>query len=772
MFMPVIRNHCILHAAKHSAIAILLLAVLIAPALADEPAASPSQQPEYQLESPSGLMVDLKATPQGEEWVDISDTRPEFSWIVGGCENENIKAETMQSAYRIQVFDREQEMISQDSAVIETRCIWDSGRVESTKSVAVQYDGPELKVGKEYIWSVQIWDQNGKASLASRQIFRVVPAESPYTVQRYLLRQVFEKPVRIVDKGDGHYFIDFGRAAYGTLAFKNAKLPEGETIEVHLGEKATADDTVDREPGGTVRYRKVSLTTDGSEEQVVVIPPDTRNTGPAAIKMPDYTGEVMPFRYAELYNVPVKLTDENIQRLSTYYPYDDSHPRFISSDSRLKEIWDFCKYSMKMTSFCGVYVDGDRERIPYEADAYINQLSYYAVAREYTLARYSHEYLLRHPTWPTEWQPHSVLIAWADYMQTGDPDSMAAFYDDLKAKTLYQLAREDGLISTQTGLYTPEVADAIHLDRPIRDIVDWPAGERDGYEMAEVNTVVNAFHYRSLVIMKQIAAALDKTDDEKFFAGQAEKVYKTFNEKLFDKEQGLYIDGEGSKHASQHANMWALAFGLVPSDRVEKVARFVKSRGMACSVYGAQYLLEGLYAADMPEMDQHALDLMLSDSDRGWLHMIHDVGTTVTLEAWDAKYKPNLDWNHAWGAAPGNIIARYVMGITPLEPGFAKVRIRPQPGDLKSAAIFLPTIRGDIEVQFQSRDGSFGLICNLPGNTTAEVCYPLADDLDIAEDAKTVTLQLDGKPIEAKHIGRWAVIDNVMPGSHSIMLPQ
>ena len=32
-----------------------------------------------------------------------------------------------------------------------------------------------------------------------------------------------------------------------------------------------------------------------------------------------------------------------------------------------------------------------------------------------------------------------------------------------------------------------------------------------------------------------------------------------------------------------------------------------------------------------------------------------EVGSTMTLEAWDAKYKPNLTWNHAWGAAPANI---------------------------------------------------------------------------------------------------------------------
>ena len=88
-----------------------------------------------------------------------------------------------------------------------------------------------------------------------------------------------------------------------------------------------------------------------------------------------------------------------------------------------------CPFSPELTSsrsFAGIYVDGDRERIPYEADALINQLCHYGVDREYSMARRSHEYLLNRPTWPTEWILQSVLIAWYDYMYTGDSRSLKA----------------------------------------------------------------------------------------------------------------------------------------------------------------------------------------------------------------------------------------------------------------------------------------------------------------------------------------------------------
>jgi len=465
-----------------------------------------------------------------------------------------------------------------------------------------------------------------------------------------------------------------------------------------------------------------------------------------------------------------------------HYPFDESASRFNSSSPVLNDVWELCKYSIKATSFCGVYVDGDRERIPYEADAYINQLCHYCVDREYTMARHTHEYLMTHPTWPTEWILHSVLMAWADYLYTGNIESVEHFYEDLKAKTLLSLAREDGLISTQTGLVTDEVLRSIHFKGKLRDIVDWPHGnilglkggygETDDFEFKPINTVVNAFHYRALVLTSRMAKDLGKTQGAERFAEAAAQVKRSFNEKLLDKEKGIYIDGEGSTHSALHANMFPLAFGLVPPDHIGSVAEFVKSRGMVCSVYGSQYLLEALYAGGE---DDYALQLMTDrDSDRSWPHMIYDVGTTITLEAWDNKYKPNQDWNeawdnkykpnqdwnHAWGAAPANIIPRCLMGIEPVEPGFAKVRIRPQVGNLSSGSLDLPTVRGTIHVDFTSARGeSFALNVRLPTNVQAVVFLPRLG-------SKNPDVLMDGKRATGTIKGRFVVLDDVGSGVH------
>ncbi len=342
------------------------------------------------------------------------------------------------------------------------------------------------------------------------------------------------------------------------------------------------------------------------------------------------------------------------------------------------------------------------------------------------MARYTHEYLLRHPTWVTEWNMHSVLMAWADYEYTGEAESLRVFYDDLKRKTLIGLAREDGLISTQTGLLTREFEESLHLHHEnsifpdgMKDLVDWPwaafagnePGENDGHEMMPVNTVINAFHYRTLVLMGRIARVLGKAADSAFFEERAKKVRTTLLNRLFDKDRGLFVDGEGSRHSSLHANLFPLTFGLVPKRALETVLPFIKSRGMACSVYGAQHLLDGLFSYRVSE---YAMSLLTARDDRSWWNML-EAGSTITMEAWDWKYKNNLDWNHAWGAAPANLIPRWVAGIRPVKPGFRAVVIDPQPGGLEWFRCKHPTPRGPIVVEVERRkDGTTATQVELP----------------------------------------------------------
>ena len=139
---------------------------------------------------------------------------------------------------------------------------------------------------------------------------------------------------------------------------------------------------------------------------------------------------------------------------------------------------------------------------------------------------------------------------------------------------------------------------------------------------------------------------------------------------------GCIVDS-GNFDWAKHADKFP---GLVEPDEMPKIAGFLEKKGLACSVYFAQYLLEAFCAAGRADI---AVRLMASSGDRSWKGMI-DFGSTITMEAWNMKAKPNQDLNHAWGSAPLNVISRCILGVTPLKPGFDVISIAPQPGGLRS----------------------------------------------------------------------------------------
>jgi hypothetical protein len=521
------------------------------------------------------------------------------------------------------------------------------------------------------------------------------------------VRLVHQAPASVTMVAPGVVLVDFGRVAFGNLRLAPPAGASG-VVTIHFGEMLTGD-RINRQPPGTVRYSSVQVTLAGGTPFVAAPPADARNMRqPAAVLTPAEWGVVTPFRWVEIEGWPGELRSEHIQRQAAFATtWDDSASSFSSSDSLLDRIWELSRYSIKATTFAGVYVDGDRERIPYEADAYLNQLSHYATDRDVQMARDTFDWLVAHPTWPTEWASHMVFIAHADWMHTGDRAWLSARYESLKPKLLLERAREDGLLVSGEAQRTRE------------DIVDWPAGERDGYVFTPVNTVVNAFHIRSLALMAELASALGRAGETADYRAREVTARQSFQRVLFDAARGLYRDGEGTDHVSLHANLFPLAFGLVPAERSRDVATWLVNRGIVCSVYAAQYLMEALFENGA---GAEALALMTAAGDRSWRHMV-DSGTTITWEAWDQKYKPNQDWNHAWGAAPANLLPRFALGVRPQAPGWGVALVRPVPGALTRALGKVPTPRGPIDVSW-TRGAGFRLELRLPPGVRAQVELP------------------------------------------------
>ena len=493
-------------------------------------------------------------------------------------------------------------------------------------------------------------------------------------------------------------FADFSKDAFATLEIEY-ELEEDAEMTVRVGEKLDANGCIDQNPGGNRIYREYAVQCHrGSGSFLFPVEPfhnpykhNSHTQHLIHLPLPEGAkGELLPFRYVEISPCKgnIKLT-----RTEYFCDFDDDAADFKCSDERLNRIWDFCKYSVKATACFNVFIDGNRERRPYEGDSFINQLSHFCCDRNYSVAKNTIELLFQHPTWPKEWSLLMPLIVRDYVLYSGDVASIERWRENIEKCTLIEYANKDSLLEDVLIKDTPTMM--------LRDIVDWPAVERDDYEFAELNTVPNAYFYGSLLAGYQL------TKNPRF-AETASKV-KDSMMRIFYRDK-LFVDNPKSSHTALHSVFFPLYFGV--AEMTDAMKEMLLSKGMACSVYGSHFLLEACFKCGLAK---HAIALMTSTGLRSWQNML-DKGATVTMEAWDDSLKPNQDWNHAWASAPANIMPRFIAGITPIEPAFRRFQVKPNFGDLEWVDARQPVPTGEIRLQ-KLPDNKLQL--NVPEGTTA-----------------------------------------------------
>ena len=703
----------------------------------------------------SGLPVNISLSQDivkdaNYQFAKVFNTQPNFDWL-------NAKNISKVTAWRVLVASNLQNLNNNIGD------IWDSKK-QSGSHHPVVFAGKPLVVGNVYYWKVQQWNEVGAVtSFSQPTAFYLAATDTVNFGAHAPLAAELQPPSKFINQMNGAYFIDFGKDAFSQLQL-HLNSDKSDSIYIEVAEALGSNgDFLKSSPN--IRYKKIGLYVQkGEQNYTLKWPVDAKRNSRNPIQMPAYIGEVFPFRYVRITGFAGSMNASSIKRKIIFYPFNNTAADFVSSDTVLNKVWELCKYSIKATSFSGFYVDGDRERIPYEADALINQLSHYAVDAEYNIARRSMAYLIFHPTWPTEWSLQNVMMAWNDYIYTGDKSFIQKYYTELQQKILMPLARQDGLISTLEQKQTKEFLETIHITKAfdgkqdLKDIVDWPLVERDGFVFCNYNTVVNAFYYKNLLLMSQMALLVGNNADAQLYSQKAKQAYESFQKIFVDPATGLVKDGDTTTHVSLHGNMFALAFGLVSKQNMASVITYIKSKKMACSVYGSQFLLDALYDAGEAK---YALELLTATDQRSWYNMIK-TGSTISMEAWDKIYKPNLDLNHAWGAAPANIIVRKLMGVQPLSSGADTISIKPQLANLQFAKLKTNLIKGEVTIDYRHDADKEVYQLSIPSGTIAM--------LDIRSNYSNTSLKIDGKKMNLPLIDGAFQIDHLLGGKHTIEL--
>ncbi len=299
------------------------------------------------------------------------------------------------------------------------------------------------------------------------------------------------------------------------------------------------------------------------------------------------------------------------------------------------------------------------------------------------------------------------------YWNTGDAELPEAVFPQIEAV----LDRFAGFVGT----------DGLVSEAPNYMFIDWVNGGGFNYHHPPASRgmgCLTAFYFNALQEGAFLAGILGRTRREQLCRERAEALKNAFP-LLWSDEQGCFCDGipyltkvapsqwlppdDGKRSFTVHTNVLALAYGLVPEEKIDPLWEkiFTDASLIQPQPYFMHYVFEALHRTD--RFSRYGFELL-----KRWKGMVAEHPDSLK-ECWNCG-----DYSHAWGGTPAYQLVRSVMGIVPLVPGWKKIRISPCFGDLSFVSGTVPSVQGEIEVEY--RDGS--LKVSLPPGMEYELRSP------------------------------------------------
>ncbi|HDP35455.1 MAG TPA: hypothetical protein ENN29_10145, partial [Candidatus Hydrogenedentes bacterium] len=486
---------------------------------------------------------------------------------------------------------------------------------------------------------------------------------------------------------DGRYWYDFGQVIVGHTRVR-VQGEAGQVITVRHGEELLDSGGVRYEMRANCLYEEHPVLSGGSD----------------TIEFYDYKS----FRYVEILDAPV---EPEVWVEVRHHPFDNDKAAFTSSHQLLTDIWALCRNGVKMGSQGGFLDCPSREKGQYLGDAVITARSHLWLTGDPTLTRKA----IGDFSFSKEIHAGLMAVAPGNFMQEIAEYSLQfpmltlEYYRTTGDRVVAEYVADEVLdgIFDYFAQYENDIGLLAGIDKKTGKwvLVDWPDNLRDGYDydysLKAGNTVLNAFYYGGLRAAAELQRLLGRSGEA--HDARADRLAASFAAHLVNPETGLYLDAPGSSHSSLHANAVPLAFGLTEGADKERIIGHIRAKRLSCGVYIASYVLEGLFKAGAADL---AYDLITSTDEHSWHEMLRH-GATTCMEAWGPDQKWNTSWLHPWSSSPIYLIAEYVMGLSPAEPGWEKIRIAPAPvGGLPDIMMRAPLPQGDI-VAFHTKQGGY-----------------------------------------------------------------
>ena len=351
------------------------------------------------------------------------------------------------------------------------------------------------------------------------------------------------------------------------------------------------------------------------------------------------------FRYVELI-VPDGATVEKISLLSRHYPFEaraNLRSEYAKNDD-LCRIWQLCRHTQKYGVQEVIQDCPEREKGFYLGDGCYTALANMLLTGDDSMVRkliddaFASSFIT--DTLVTcmncsfmqeiaEYPLIMILLILWHYRLAGDREYLQKNYTSaIRLLDAYRRDYEkDGLLRD--------------LDKWC--VVEWPKNFQHGYDAdiregkvcRAAHVSINAYYIGALRAINKMADILGEKPyrDEK-------PLLAAFHNAFYDPHRALFVDREGSDHASLVGNVFPYAFGLCPNEESrQRFLRMLDENGIhSLSMFCTFPTLMGLARDKENERIRAAL------LDEGaWLRMLAE-GATTTFEGWgkDTKWNTSL----------------------------------------------------------------------------------------------------------------------------------
>ena len=244
-------------------------------------------------------------------------------------------------------------------------------------------------------------------------------------------------------------------------------------------------------------------------------------------------------------------------------------------------------------------------------------------------------------------------------------------------------------------------------------VVGWPNGEPDIRDN-EAITLYNMYYAYALLCAENICKNVGRSGIAEDYAKRYDAVKKAIFENCYDKERGLFTDGEKGSDYSMHTIMWSVLSEILTGKDAQEIMGHINDEGLKKSTFSVNYyLFRAFEKCGKTEEIFNNLD--------GWEKMI-DLHCTTWCENPD---NPRSEC-HAWSSAPLYEFSSNVLGV---KVGFDdEIVIRPVISQLTFAKGNTPTRYGDVFVSWKNENSEFRIEINSPEGIRKRVILPNGEE--------------------------------------------